>query len=162
VQREALLVRLGEIPVPAGGAPATDTPVILVSIGQQWLWVYDHRQLVYATEVTTAMPGLATPLGTFQVESKAADTWFTSPWPIGSPYYYTPEHVNYALLFRWGGFYIHDAPWRQSFGPGSDLPHTTPDGRAETGSHGCVDVPTAAGAWLYAWARVGTTISIVA
>jgi hypothetical protein len=150
------------IPLPAGGAPVQAGRVILVSLSQQWLWAYDHHRLVYASEVTTGMPQLHTPLGTYAVQYKAYNTWFTSPWPYGSPYYYAPMVVRYALLFRAGGFYIHDAPWRHSFGPGTNLPHLAPDGTQETGSHGCVDVPPVTGAWLFAWASVGTTISIVA
>jgi lipoprotein-anchoring transpeptidase ErfK/SrfK len=150
------------IPLPASGAPAGDGRVILVSVSQQWLWAYDDHRLVYASEVTTGMPHLDTPLGTYTVQLKAYDTWFTSPWPYGSPYYYAPLVVRYALLFRAGGFYIHDAPWRQSFGPGSNVPHLTLDGAPETGSHGCVDVPSVTGAWLFSWASVGTTVSIVA
>ncbi|HEU5347451.1 MAG TPA: L,D-transpeptidase [Ktedonobacterales bacterium] len=65
------------------------------------------------------------------------------------------------MHFRAGGFYIHDAPWRQMFGPGAQDPHTIPDGGNETGSHGSVNVTTSAAAWLYQWARVGTTIEIV-
>jgi lipoprotein-anchoring transpeptidase ErfK/SrfK len=112
--------------------------------------------------VTTVMPGLVTPPGTYAVQLKAYDTWFTSPWPYGSPYYYAPLVVRYALLFRAGGFYIHDAPWRQTFGPGSNVPHLAPDGTPETGSHGCVNVPEDTGAWLFAWASVGTTVIIAA
>jgi hypothetical protein len=150
------------IPLPASGAPAGDGRVILVSVSQQWLWAYDHQRMVFASEVTTGMPHLETPLGTYAVQYKAYDTWFTSPWPYGSPYYYAPMVVRYALLFRAGGFYIHDAPWRHSFGPGSNVPHLAPDGTAETGSHGCVDVPPDVGEWLWGWASVGTTVSVVA
>jgi hypothetical protein len=159
---DAFTLRHLGIPLPTSGAPSAEGRVILVSVSQQWLWAYDHHRLVYASEVTTGMPHLDTPLGTYAVQLKAYDTWFTSPWPYGSPYYYAPLVVKYALLFRAGGFYIHDAPWRHSFGPGSNVPHIAPDGTPETGSHGCVDVPTVTGAWLFTWASVGSTISIVA
>jgi lipoprotein-anchoring transpeptidase ErfK/SrfK len=33
-------------------------------------------------------------------------------------------------------------------------------GYTDNGSHGCVHLPAAAMAWLYAWAPVGTTVSI--
>ncbi len=135
--------------------------VILVSTSQQWLWAYQDGQLVYATPVTTGMPLLRTPHGTFSVMLKESDVTFYSPWPVGSPFYYTPEHINFALRFRAGGFYIHDAPWRGAFGPGTQNPHTNPDGTHETGSHGCVNVTTQAGRWLYNWARIGATVMIV-
>jgi L,D-transpeptidase-like protein len=150
-----------EIPTPDVAPPTQQGQVILVSRDQQWLWAYDNGRLVFATPVTTGQPGLSTPLGVYHVMGKRANTTFYSPWPKGSRYYYPPLHINYALLFRAGGFYIHDAPWRYEFGPGTNLLLQLPDGTSQTGSHGCVDVPTNAGAWLYQWARVGAVIAIV-
>lgn len=150
-----------KIPLPPGGAPAISGQVVLVSLSQQWLWAFSNRQLIFSTPVTTGRPELPTPTGIFHIYQKVADTMFYSPWPPGSPYYYTPEHVNYAMLFLTGGFYIHDAPWRSDFGPGSNVPHTGPGGQWETGSHGCVEVPTSAGAWLFGWGPNGTTVDIV-
>jgi L,D-transpeptidase catalytic domain len=144
---------------PVGGSSASGQ-MILVSVGQQWLWAYQDGKQVFDTPVTTGMPELPTPTGTYSVLSKGTNLTFISPWPPGSPYYYSPEHVNYAFYFLKGGYYIHDAPWRKLFGPGTNVPHTDPDGTQETGSHGCINVPTSAGAWLYNWVKVGTTIKI--
>jgi hypothetical protein len=149
------------VPLPPGGAPNIAGQVVLVSLSHQWLWAFSNRQLVFSTPVTTGRPELPTPTGIFDIYQKVEDTMFYSPWPPGSPYYYTPEHVNYAMLFLTGGFYLHDAPWRSDFGPGSNVPHTGPGGQAETGSHGCVELPTGAGAWLYGWAPYGTTVDII-
>ncbi len=135
--------------------------MILVNIAQQWLWVYQDRKLVYRTPVTTGMPQLRTPTGMFTVQFKESNVTFISPWPKGSPYYYSPEHVNYAMYFAYDGYYIHDAPWRKCFGPGTNVPHTCPDGSQDTGSHGCVNVPTPAGAWIYKWVHNGARVSIV-
>jgi hypothetical protein len=133
---------------------------ILVSTHLQWLWAYQDGKLVYATPVTTGMAPLRTPHGAYTIMLKESDVTFYSPWPRGSPYYYTPEHINYALRFRSGGFYIHDAPWRGAFGPGTQDPHANPNGTHETGSHGCVNVTTGAARWLYSWAHVGATVTI--
>lgn len=149
------------IPQPPGGIPNISGQVVLVSITQQWLWAYQNRQLVYNTPVTTGRPELPTPDGIYPMQYKIANVTFISPWPIGSPYYYSPEHVDYALYFLYDGYYVHDAPWRTDFGPGTELPHTGPGGVQETGSHGCVEVPVSAGAWLYQWARNGLTIDII-
>ncbi len=148
-------------PAPLGGVPNIGGKLILVSLTQQRMWAYQNRTLMDTSPVTTGMPQLPTPRGLFDVMWKVTDTMFYSPWPPGSPYYYTPVHVNYALLFRSGGFFLHDAPWRHYFGPGTNVPHTNPDGTQETGSHGCVEMPTAAAAWLYFWAPNGTTVDIV-
>lgn len=149
-------------PAPLGGVPNIGGKLILVSLSQQRMWAYQDRTLKDTSPVTTGMPQLPTPRGWFNVMWKVTDTMFYSPWPVGSPYYYSPVHVNYALLFRSGGFFLHDAPWRHYFGPGTNVPHTNPDGTQETGSHGCVEMPTVAAAWLYFWAPNGTTIDIVA
>jgi lipoprotein-anchoring transpeptidase ErfK/SrfK len=133
----------------------------MVSLGQQWLWAYLNGELLFATPVTTGRPELPTPTGAYHVMRKVANTTFFSPWPKGSEYYYAPLHIDYALLFRAGGFYIHDAPWRATFGPGTNLPHELPGGTQETGSHGCVNVPTSAGAWLFQWAAVGALVTVV-
>lgn len=147
-------------PAPAGGVPQVYGQLILVSLSQQWLWAYQDRHLLYDTPMTSGMPQLPTPDGTFQVQFHAADITFYSPWQPPSPYYYAPEHVNYALYFLYDGYYIHDAPWRETFGPGTNYPHTEPDGTTATGSHGCVNVPTPAGKWLYYWAYDGATVVI--
>jgi lipoprotein-anchoring transpeptidase ErfK/SrfK len=131
-----------------------------VSLGQQWLWAYQNHTLLFDTAVTTGMPQLPTPDGTFQVQYHVANVMFYSPWPVGSPYYYAPEHVNYALYFANNGYYIHDAPWREVFGPGTNYPHTDPGGQQVTGSHGCVELPTPAEAWIYNWASNGATVVI--
>jgi len=147
-------------PAPIGGVPGIGGQLILVSLSQQWLWAYNYGTLLYDTPVTTGMPQLATPDGVYHVQFKEYDVTFYSPWPPGSPYYYSPVHVNYAMYFADYGYYVHDAPWRQVFGPGSNYPHTLPNGTTETGSHGCVNVPTPAGAWLYNWANNGATVDI--
>lgn len=134
--------------------------VVIVSIGKQELWAYQNGQLVMTSLVTTGMPQLPTPTGTYHIMMKEANVWFYSPWPYGSPYYYSPEHINYAMLFRSGGFYIHDAPWRETFGPGTNVPHTEPDGTQATGSHGCVNMPTTTASQLYAWIGIGATVVI--
>lgn len=150
------------VPQPAGGAPGLPGQVIMVSVTQQWLWAYQDNKLVYATPVTTGQTYLWTPLGVYHIYDKRTDQVFYSPWGPDSPFYYTPEHVNYAMLFREKGYFLHDSPWRHAYGPGTEDPHTSPDGTWETGSHGCVNMVTGAAVWLYNWAALGTTVDIVA
>ena len=150
------------MPQPSAGIPRYSGQVILVSLSQQWLWAYQDQKLVLASPVTTGMPQLPTPRGDYAVQSKETNVTFYSLWPPGSPFYYSPEHINYAMFFRDIGYYIHDAPWRHAFGPGTENPHTNPDGSWETGSHGCVNMPTPAAAALYNWVRVGAHVIIVA
>lgn len=148
------------IPAPDGGVPQVGGQVVVVSLSQQWLWAYQDSSLVLATPVTTGRPDLATPTGTFHIMMKESNVMFYSPWPYGSPYYYTPEHIDYAMLFLTGGYYLHSAGWRHAFGPGTNVPHTDPDGTQETGSHGCVNMPVGAAGDLYGWITDGATVII--
>ncbi len=140
--------------------PSGAGQVVIVSLSKQQLWAYQNGHFVMTSLVTTGMPQLPTPTGTFHIMMKESNIWFYSPWPYGSPYYYTPEHIDYAMLFRTGGFYLHNATWRETFGPGTNVPHTEPDGKWATGSHGCVNMPTNTAAQLYSWIGVGATVII--
>jgi lipoprotein-anchoring transpeptidase ErfK/SrfK len=68
--------------------------------------------------------------------------------------------VTYALLFDNRGYYIHDAPWRTDYGPGSNAKPGTP-GQDLTGSHGCINVPLPIAKQLYDWAPTGTAVQVV-
>ena len=147
-------------PTPTPVRPPDHGQMIVVSLTKEWLWAYQDGKQVFDTPVTTGRPELPTVTGTFSVMGKFAPIEFTSPWPPGSPFWYAPTHINFALLFADGGYFLHDAWWRNDFGPGSNLPHTLPDGTFETGSHGCVQMPTPAAQWLYNWADVGTIVQV--
>lgn len=171
--------------VPA--APSDQGFVILVSLSRQQLYAYENGVFAFSTLVETGRPELPTPTGVYHVFQKACSDlrWvsnsgptaqhnaicaehtgdgfqemFTSPWPKGSPYWYAPTHINYALKFREDGFYLHDAWWHVAFGPGSNVPHQLPDGSWETGSHGCVGMTIASAAKIYAWAPIGTAVYV--
>lgn len=132
---------------------------IVISLSQQKLWAYDGNNLFLSTLVTTGNRKLPTPTGVFQILGHFSPFTFRSPWPKSSPYYYPPSKSNYAMLFDTDGYFIHDAPWRTVFGPGSNAQLGTPGGNY-TGSHGCVNVPPAPAQRLYAWAANGTTVVI--
>jgi len=142
-------------------APFSKGKVILVSLSKEWLWAYDNGKLVLNTPVTTARPGLVTPLGTWHIFSHLHPKTFISSWPKGNPLYYPPSFVNYAMGWRWGGYYIHDAPWRGTYGPGTTGWHKDSTGTWMWGSHGCINVPLKAMKFLYYWAPNGTTLKVV-
>lgn len=145
---------------PAPYQPMGAGQVVVVSLSKQQLWAFQDGQLVMTALVTTGRPELPTPAGTYHIMQKETNVWFYSPWPYGSPYYYSPEFIPYAMLFRAGGYYIHAAPWRETFGPGTNVPHTEPDGTWATGSHGCVNMATNTAAQLYSWIQIGATVVI--
>jgi lipoprotein-anchoring transpeptidase ErfK/SrfK len=141
-------------------APQATGKVILVSLSRQWLYAYADSALAFDNAVETGRPELPTPTGVYSVLAKMRDITFTSSWPPGSPYYYDPTHINYALQFRADGYFLHDAWWHVKFGPGSNVPHQLPDGNWETGSHGCVGMPIPDAERLYNWTPVGTSVVI--
>lgn len=131
---------------------------ILVSIDNQTLYAYQNDTLIAWTYVTTGRPELQSPYGYYHVTAKLQSTTFYSKWPPGSPYYYPPAHINYALRFLGTDFFIHDYTPRLYYGPGTNVWHQNPDGTWETGSHGCVETPLDKMQWLYNWATVGTPV----
>jgi lipoprotein-anchoring transpeptidase ErfK/SrfK len=148
---------------------------ILVNLTKQHLYAYQDGQVEFDFPIASGRPELPTPVGRWTVLFKKTNFVFTSPWPPGSPFYYYPTHINYALNFHDGGFYLHDSWWRCVYGPGANLPHQvncTDEGDPaagrppehvqgwEYGSHGCVGMPTTLAAKLYNWAPVGTTVLI--
>lgn len=133
---------------------------IVVSLSKQSLTAYDGATPVLTSLVTTGNQLLPTPVGVFPVLGKYSPFTFHSPWPQGSPFWYPDSPVSYALLFDDRGYYIHDAPWRSNFGPGSNTEPGAP-GQNLTGSHGCVNVPLAIAKQLYAWAPTGTAVQVV-
>jgi lipoprotein-anchoring transpeptidase ErfK/SrfK len=132
---------------------------IVVSLGQQRMWAFEGNKPILDTLVTSGGPELPTPVGTFHILSKMSPFTFHSPWPKGSPYWYADSPTNYAMLFESSGYFIHDAPWRSWYGPGSNTTDGTPGGNG-TGTHGCVNVPLGVQAKLFAWTDVGTPVIV--
>lgn len=132
---------------------------IVVSLSQQKLWAYDGNSLFLTSLVTTGNRALPTPTGTYHILAKFHPFTFRSPWPKSSPYYYPPSLTQWSMLFREGGYFVHDAPWRTVFGPGSNGQLGKP-GDNYTGTHGCVNVPSDVANKLYHWAEIGTIVQV--
>ncbi len=128
--------------------------LIDVDLSTQELVAEAGGQVVLSTPITSGMPGLRTPTGCFSIYRKLTNTVFTSPWPPGSQYYYSPMPVAYAMEFLGGGFFLHTDPNEpdSAFGPGSE---NGPDA-----SHGCVHVPLDVMTQLFPWTPYGTVVHI--
>jgi len=132
---------------------------IVVSLSQQKLVAYDGNQVFLTSLVTSGNQELPTPTGTYHILGKFHPFTFHSPWPKGSQYYYAPSKTNYAMLFQDQGYFIHDAPWRTAYGPGTNAQQGAP-GSNYTGTHGCVNVPFDVAQRLFGWAQIGTVVEI--
>jgi L,D-transpeptidase catalytic domain len=133
--------------------------VIVVSLREQTLRAYENGQMVWWSYVTTGRSELPSWPGLHYAMYKLYHTEFTSPEPKGSPFYYAPTPINYAIAYANNGFFIHDAWWRAEFGPGTNLPHWDP-AAFNGGSHGCINLPENNMAWLYDWTPIGTPIVV--
>jgi len=125
--------------------------VIVISLSRQALTAYQNGTAVLTTLVATGRPALPTPPGVYNVFARMSGFYMVSPWPVGSPYWYPKSYVNFGLEFLGGGYFIHDAPWRSWYGPGSNL---------YNGTHGCVNVPYSPMLFLWNWAPIGTTVIV--
>jgi lipoprotein-anchoring transpeptidase ErfK/SrfK len=150
----------GNQDIQAVPAITLDSSRVVVSLAKQDLTVLDGDNVLLHTLITSGGPQTQTPTGTFHVLTKFSPMVMHSPWPKTSPLWYPDSPVTYAILFKAGGFFLHDAPWRTAFGPGTNSVDGIPGGNT-TGTHGCVNVPLTAEQWLYQWSHVGTTIQIL-
>jgi lipoprotein-anchoring transpeptidase ErfK/SrfK len=139
------------VPLAAPPPPLTTQRGIVISLTWQHMWVFDGGRVIFDTVVTTGRTELPTPVGDFSVLQKKSPILWISPWPPGSPYYYAPTWSQQGLLYRSGGYWIHDAPWQTHWGPGAEY---------LAGSHGCINTPVGAMPAIYAWARVGDPVLI--
>jgi len=137
--------------------------VLMVSMVEQSMRVYQDGHLIRAFYVTTgrvelpSLPGYWTPL------DRKSPTKFTSTEPPGSPYWYPPTPIHYAILYHSDGYFVHDAWWRVNFGPGSQFPHYDTGGDesfAGNGSHGCINMQENDAAWVYANTDWNTQIMV--
>jgi lipoprotein-anchoring transpeptidase ErfK/SrfK len=136
---------------------------IVVSTAEQALRLYQDGKLVTSFLVTTGRAALPALAGAWTVQNRESPTEFKSPDPVGSPYYYPPTHINYAILYHHGGYFLHDSWWRVNYGPGTQFPHYDTGGDeffAGNGSHGCVNLPEDKAAWLFANTDFNTQIII--
>lgn len=141
------------------GSLQLDLRRIVISLKQQKMWALDGNKVLLSTLVTTGGPELPTPTGNYEIIDREAPFTFHSPFPPGSPFWYADSPTNFALLFQVNGYFIHDAPWRSYFGPGSNVVDGTP-GSNTTGTHGCVNTPYTAMAWLFNWATMYTPVQV--
>ena len=128
-------------PVPAGvGAGAA---WIDVNLFEQTLAAYVGDHMVYATLVSSGLPGWNTPPGLFQVWRKVESGKMSGAY--NRPDYYFLEDVPWTLYFN-ADIALHGAYWHNSFG----YRH----------SHGCVNLAPLDAKWLYQWTPDATWVQV--
>lgn len=119
---------------PEGVGP-TDKWIDL-SLFEQTLAAYEGDRIVYATLLSSGLPGWNTNEGLFRIWLKARTTDMSGR--SGFPDYYSLEDVPWTMYFD-RDIALHAAYWHDGFG----FQH----------SHGCVNLPPQDARWLFDWAR---------
>ena len=136
--------------------------VVIVSLEEQAMRVYDNGKLVNSFLVTTGRPAKPSLPGVWWVEGKLSPTVFKSGVPVSSPDYYPPTPIHYAIQYHSEGYFLHDSWWRVNYGPGTNYPHADDSGDpfSSQGSHGCVNLSKANAGWLYGFVKLYTPIIV--
>lgn len=122
---------------------------LVIDLSEQRLYAYDSSgQLVYSALVSTGLPRSPTPLGTFTIGSKYAET------PITGADYRIPS-VRHVMCLSGGGLRpdavcLHPAPWQEQAGLCFGVAR----------SHGCIRTSSATAAWLFPRTAVGVPVII--
>ena len=146
-----------QTPPPNMCAGNTEAHDVLVSISKRHMWACAGSAAMYDSAVVTGMENLPadlTPTGTYHIYAKQTNLYLDGSDSTGSWH----DWVNYWMPFlsnQYGVYGFHDATWRKDSDFGTIDPYS---GQA---SHGCVELPLAAAKWLYNWAPIGTTVTIV-
>jgi L,D-transpeptidase-like protein len=124
--------------------------VLVVSLREQTARLYQDGKLVKAVYVTTGAPNLPSAPGMNCTSGAQLNQLMVSPDPPGSPDYYQPTPVKFAIYYHNYGLEIHDAWWRDKFGPLTNLPHYDP-AAFNGGSHGCINMSKYDMPWVFNW-----------
>ncbi len=146
-------LRLAARQTPPPSSTGPDAKAVVIRLEAQTLTAYLNGKPVLRTPVTTGRPALPTPVGSYRIQAAYSPYTFHSPWPQGSPYWYPPTPVDWAMPFYDGDF-IHNDPGEpaSAFGKGSE--------NGPYASHGCVHVPNAAMAFLFHWLPIGARLIV--
>ncbi len=134
----------------------THGKLLLITISERRMWACEREKSKYDAPVITGMnayDATVTPPGTYHIYAKQKDTVLTGSDAGGS----WRDPVSYWMPFldnQHGTYGFHDATWRKD----KEFGNVSPD--SPDASHGCVELPLDAAAWVYDWAPVGTPVKI--
>ena len=137
--------------------------LLMVSLVEQAMRVYQNGTLVASFHVTTGRQELPSLPGVWSVLDRKSPIIFTAAEPKGSPFWFPDTPISYAILYHYGGYFVHDAPWRANFGPGTQFPHQDSSGTTAynfDGSHGCINLSESDAGWVYHHTDWNTSIVI--
>lgn len=118
---------------------------IEVNLLEQTLAVYDNSRMVYATLLSSGVPGFWTRPGLFQIREKLESTPMSGAFEADRSDYYYLEDVPWTMYFDEARA-LHGEYWHNFLGYEQ--------------SHGCVNLSPGDSAWLYQWANVGDWVYV--
>jgi len=118
---------------------------ITIDLYDQIALVYDSRQLVFATLVSTGVAPLYTRPGLFHIIQKKQLETMTGAFDADKMDYYYLEDVPWTMYFDENRA-LHGAYWRPWFGV--------------AGTHGCVNFSLGDANWLFQWAKEGDSVYV--
>ena len=142
-----------EPPKPAEPAPPvkTDTGwVALADDATHELTVWHDGKIVRKMPISMGSNDHPTPNGTYYTKEKYRDMYMDSSTygvPVDSAEGYR-TYVEYAVRMSWDGIFIHAAPWSVEQQGNTNV------------SHGCINISTENGQWVYENFPEGTPIVV--
>lgn len=138
---------------PSSAQWATATRFLLPIVGSRVRWIdinltkqrliaYQGYTPIFSTLISSGVAKHKTTPGTFHIYAKLRSQEMRGG--VGAEHYDLPN-VPYVMYF-YGGNAIHGTYWHHNFG------HPM--------SHGCINTPTSAAAFLYRWASIGTMVRV--
>lgn len=128
-------------------APAVAAPTgqvwVDINLSSEYMTIYQGDTVLMGTYISSGKPGFETPPGSYTVNTMLDSQ--TMEGVLGGEYYNVPD-VPYVMYFTGVGHAIHGAYWHNNFG--------TPM------SHGCINMPLDAAAYLYSIAYIGMPVEI--
>jgi len=121
-----------------------DGKYIEVDITKQIMMIYNNGQLTGLYKVSTGMPGMRTPIGSFKIMKKSATYWSNA----------CKCWMPYAMQFTEKGIFIHELPIYPGLGR---------EGENHLGypvSHGCVRLGIGDAEEVFEFAEVGTPVIV--
>ncbi len=118
---------------------------IEINLHEQSLSVYENNELIYATLISSGVPGFWTRPGLFQIQEKLETTPMTGAFEADRSDYYYLEDVPWTMYFDEARA-LHGAYWHTKFGYEQ--------------SHGCVNLSSGDSQWLYHWASPGDWVYV--
>lgn len=129
-------------------ADPTGEKWIDINLSDKTLTAYQGDTPVFGPKkIVDGKKDYETVTGTFEIYHRLEkqDMTNASKFPQSDSRYYYTKDVPWVQYFK-GGYAIHGAPWRSSFG--------------YSGSHGCINMSVSDAKWMYDWASMGTKVVV--